>query len=179
MAVVDGVLPTSADVYRDHVQRVARWVSWSAGPGADVEDLVQEIFLRVHRLLPQFRGESQISSWLFSITQNVVRTRRRKERFRRLFSFAGDPDQVQVASQRPTPLEDLERRRSAETIYAGLDSLAEKYRQVLILFEFEGLSGEQIAALTGLKVETVWVRLGRARKQLGAHVTRLERKARP
>ena len=167
-----------AEIYRAHVQQVARWVGRLGGPHIEVEELVQEIFVRVHQLLPEFRGEAKITTWLYSITQNVVRSRRRRESFRRLFAFSGDFDTLQVASSRPTPLEELERRRSAELLYAALDKLAEKYRTVFILFEIDGCSGQEIAELTGIRVETVWVRLNRARNQLAARLEKLERRGR-
>jgi RNA polymerase sigma-70 factor (ECF subfamily) len=165
---------TSEEVYRQHMQLVARWASRLAGPGLDVEDLVQEVFLRVHRLLPEFRGDAQLTTWLYSVTHNVVRTRRRRERFRRLFGFTGDPDRLHVVASGPTPLEALERRRSAELIYRALDGVPEKYRTIFILFEIEGLSGEEIAQLTGVKLATVWVRLSRARAQLVKRFNKLE-----
>jgi len=166
---------TSGEVYREHMQLVARWASRLGGPGLDVEDLVQEVFLRVHRLLPQFRGEAQLTTWLYSITQNVVRTRRRKERFRRRFGFAGDPDRLHVVASGPTPLEAAERRQSADLIYRALDGIPEKYRTIFILFEIDGMSGEEIAELTGVKLATVWVQLTRARAQLLKRFEKLER----
>jgi RNA polymerase sigma-70 factor (ECF subfamily) len=167
---------TSGDVYRQHVQQVARWASRLAGPGLDVEDLVQEVFLLVHRLLPQFRGEAQLTTWLYSITHNVVRTRRRKERFRRLFGFAGDPARLHPVANGPTPLEELERRRSADLIYRALDDIPDKYRTILVLFEIDGMAGEEIATLTGVKLPTIWVRLSRARALLVKRIEKLERK---
>jgi len=166
---------TSGQVYREHMQLVARWASRLAGPGLDVEDLVQEVFLQVHRLLPGFRGEAQLTTWLYAITHNVVRTRRRKERFRRLFWFAGDPDRLHLVASGPTPIEAAERRQSADLIYRALDRLPEKYRTVFILFEIDGRSGEEIAELTGIKLATVWVQLSRARAQLLTQLEKLER----
>jgi len=168
----------SGEVYRAHVQQVTRWVARLHGPGADVEELVQEVFLRVHKLLPGFRGESQLTTWLYAITQNVARSRRRRERFRGLFRFGGDFDSLQVASSRPTPVEELERRQSAELIYAALDGLSEKQRTVFILFEIDGRSGQEIAELTGTRLETVWVQLSRAREQLAKRLEKLERRGR-
>jgi RNA polymerase sigma-70 factor (ECF subfamily) len=165
---------SSGDVYREHVQLVARWARRLAGPELDVEDLVQEVFLLVHRLLPHFRGDAQLTTRLYSITNNVVRTRRRKERFRRLFGFTGDPERLRVVASGPTPLEELERRRSTELIYRALDGIPEKYRSVFILFEIDGMSGEEIAALTGVKLGTVWVRLSRARAQVVKRIEKLE-----
>jgi RNA polymerase sigma-70 factor (ECF subfamily) len=168
----------SGDVYRAHVQQVTRWVARLIGPGGDVEELVQEVFLRVHRLLPDFRGEAQLSTWIYAITQNVVRSRRRRDRFRALFRFGGDFDSLQVASGRPTPVEELERRQAAELIYAALEGLSEKQRTVFILFEIDGRSGQEIADLTGTRLETVWVQLSRARDQLAKRLDKVERRRR-
>jgi RNA polymerase sigma-70 factor (ECF subfamily) len=149
-------------LYRAHAGRVAHWASRLGGPAIDLEDVVQEVFLTVHRLLPGFRGDAKVSTWLFRITENVVRHRRRKERWRRWLGGAAEAERV--ASARPTPVEELERRQTAERVYRVLDRLPEKYRAVLILFEIDGASGEEIAQLTGTRLETVWVQLHRARK---------------
>ncbi len=168
----------SARIYRDHVQTVVRWVGRLAGPSysaRDVEDLVQEIFLRVHERLSSFRGDAQMTTWLYAIAENVVLMRRRKDRIRRFFGFSGDPATLDPASLKPTPLEDLERRQSAKLLYRALDSIADKYRTVFILFELEGLSGEQIALLEKVSPVTVRVRLGRARAQLIQEIERIGR----
>src|SRR4051812_33481472 len=70
-------------VYRAHVQDVARWAARLGGPRTDVEDVVQEVFLTVQRAMTEFRGDAKVETWLYRITQNVVRHRRRKERWRR------------------------------------------------------------------------------------------------
>src|SRR5262245_13697994 len=72
----------SGEVYRLHADRVARWVARLGGPAVDVEDTVQEVFVKVHRLLAQFRGDAELTTWLYRITENVTRARRRKERVR-------------------------------------------------------------------------------------------------
>jgi RNA polymerase sigma-70 factor (ECF subfamily) len=148
--------------YLQHVQLVNRWAARLAGPELETEDVVQEVFMIAHRRLDSFRGAAKLSTWLFGITQNVVRHRRRKERLRRwLLGAASDARHLEPA--RPTPVEDLERREATKTIYRLLDGLPDKYREVFILFEIEGLSGAEIAALAGLNLTTVRVRLHRAR----------------
>ena len=148
-------------VYRAHAQTVARWRrAW--GPPIDVEDVVQEVLLTAHRLLPEFRGEAKITTWLFRITQNQVRHQRRKLRFRSV------PDGYryvicQTASTRPTPVEVLEQRQASATVYRVLDGMSDKYRTAFILFEIEHVSGEEIATLLGQKVATIWVWLPRPR----------------
>jgi RNA polymerase sigma-70 factor (ECF subfamily) len=157
--------PTLDIVYRAHAPVVARWAAHLGGPSADVEDLVHEIFLVVRRRLPEFRGDAKVTTWLYRITERVVRDWRRKDRLRRLIRRVRRDDvedALTVAAL--TPAESAEQRQARALVYAALDRLPEKYRQVLILFELEELSGEEVAAMTGLKLATVWVRLHRARQ---------------
>jgi RNA polymerase sigma-70 factor (ECF subfamily) len=162
-------------VYRQHAQRVARWSARLGGPSLDVEDTVQEVFLVVQRLLPEFRGDAELTTWLYRITENVVRHRRRKERIRRWLGGSADEVAGRLASSRPTPAEDVERRDAERLVYAALDGMKHKYRTVIILFELEGLAGEEVAELVGAKVDTVWVWLHRARAQLAERLEKIER----
>jgi len=162
-------------VYRAHAQRVGRWAARLAGPTLDVDDLVQEVFLTVQRELHTFRGVARLTTWLFRITENVVRHRRRKDRVRRWLMGTADEVAGQLPSPRPTPLESLERRQATELVYRVLDGLPEKYRTVLVLFELEELGGEEIATLLGVKIATVWVQLHRARARFLSRLEEIER----
>jgi RNA polymerase sigma-70 factor, ECF subfamily len=155
------------EIYRAHASTVARWVSRLGGPSADVDDLVHEVFLIVDRQLVDFRGDAKLTTWLFRIAERVVRGRRRKDRIRRWLarSRRADVERSAVSPAPLTPIEELERRRASATVYRILDRLPDRYRDVLILFELEGVSGEEIAALTGRKPATVWVHLHRARQR--------------
>src|SRR5438067_5524112 len=77
-------------VYRAHAQDVARWAQRLGGPAVDVEDVTQEVFLAVHRKLAGFRGDSSLTTWLYRITENVVRHRRRKDRWRKRLSGSAE-----------------------------------------------------------------------------------------
>ena len=155
--------PTLESVYREHAQAVARWAVRLGGPNVDAEDVVHEVFLVVHAQLAGFRGDAKLSTWLYRITENVVRHRRRRERFRRWLGGSSEDVGGRVASSRPTPVEALERREAESLVYRALDRLSEKQRTLIILFEIEGCSGEEIAELTSMKVNAVWVALHRAR----------------
>jgi RNA polymerase sigma-70 factor (ECF subfamily) len=148
-------------VYRDHAADVSRWARRLGGPGLDAEDVLHEVFMVAQRRLHAFRGEAKISTWLYAITVRVVQDLRRKARWRRWLRLL--PRALDGASAPATPLETLESRRASELTYRLLDTLPEAERSALILFELEGLSGEQIAAITGEAVGTIWVRLHRAR----------------
>jgi RNA polymerase sigma-70 factor (ECF subfamily) len=162
-------------VYRAHVARVHRWVVRLAGPFLDVEDLVHDVFTKVHLLLPTFRGEAELTTWLYRITENTVISRRRKERVRRWLRREKLEDEP-IAY--PTPLDELERLEAHRLVYRALEGVSESYRAVFILFELEGLPGEEIARLTGTKLATVWVRLHRARAQFFARAEKLGARAR-
>jgi RNA polymerase sigma-70 factor, ECF subfamily len=169
--------PSAADfgdaLYSEHLVKVKRWARRLAGPSADLEDLVHDIFLVALRKGFQFRGEASIDTWLFSITQRVVWTQRRKSQVRRwLFG----QKQTELVDEEPrTPQHDLERREQNLRLYQALDRLPDVYRTTLILYELEELSGEEVARLTGATLGTVWVRLHRGRERLLQILAREER----
>lgn len=165
-------------LYRQHAQTVARWAARLGGPEIDVDDVVQEVFLTVHRLLSGFRGEAKITTWLFRITQNQVRHQRRKMRYRRFLRGTANDVAGQIISNGPTPSDLLEQRQASATVYRVLDGLSDKYRTAFILFEIERLSGEEIASLLDQKVNTIWVWLHRARAQFIAGLKELEKSER-
>jgi RNA polymerase sigma-70 factor (ECF subfamily) len=160
----EAAAPSLDGLYRAHAGKIARWAAHLGGPRLDVEDAVHEVFLVVGKRLSEFRGDAKVTTWLYRITERVVRGGRRRERLRRWLDLVrrGDVEES-LSPPRPSPIEELERRQSREAVYRILDRLAEKYRRVLVLFELEELSGEEIAALTGIKLATVWVHLHRAR----------------
>ena len=80
-----------------------------------------------------------------------------------------------LATTRPNPEEEIQRQQASARLYKVLDRMPEKYRQVLVLFEMEEMAGEEIAALTGIKVATVWVQLHRARERFRTEMRRLQK----
>jgi RNA polymerase sigma-70 factor, ECF subfamily len=160
---VPGAAPTFASVYAEHAQTVARWAARLGGPAADVEDLTQEVFLVVNRRLGDYRGDSRLSTWLFGITAKVVANDRRRRKLRALWMRVV-PGLVERA---PSPvdgaLEQLEMRERRVLFHRVLDSLGERHRRVIVLFELEELSTDEIAELMQLAVGNVRVLLHRAR----------------
>lgn len=164
-------------VYRQHAGDVMRWATRLSGRPQDAGDVVQEVFCVVHKKLDAFRPETgRLTTWLFRITENVVRARRRKESVYKFF-FGDDDAKSEVACPEPGADEQLCKRQDIAQVYRALDGLSADDRTVLVLFELEGLPGEQVAELTGQKISNVWVRLHRARKRFAARIAELE--ARP
>jgi len=166
-------LPSFTTIYRDNAPLVARWAARLGGPDVEVEDVLQEVFVIAHRQLPSFRGDSLLSTWLFAITRNVVRHRLQRERVRRFF-LAGVRIDSQLDGPQPTAVDEIERRESLELVYHALSGLPERHRTAFVLFEIEGLTGEQASALTGTKVSTLRVWLLRARAEFSARMKRME-----
>lgn len=149
-------------LYRAHKGTVARFAVTLGGPHEEVEDLVQEVFVVAASRLSTFRGEADVRTWLYGITRNVVRHRRRSaHRARRRtveLSLALEP-----VSDAPTPEQTLASRQALASVCTALAELDEKYRATLLLHAVEGLDGREIAEKTGVEPATVWVRLHRAR----------------
>ena len=168
------VPPDLSTIYRQHADSVGRWARRMAGPHMDIEDIVHEVFLVVQRRLGEWRGDAKITTWLYEITVRVVQDRRRRQKYLWLLRGPSDhgraaaPDQqlAQIAADEPNPLDLLERREATENLYRILDKIPEKYRTVIILFELEGLSGQEIADITGSTLANVWVRLFRGREKM-------------
>ncbi len=183
------VTPPSFDaVYRAHGKTVSRWASRLLGPGGDWEDVVHEVFIVVRRKLPQFDGRAEITTWLYEITVRVVQEWRRRWRWWSWITGRG-PSPSRGRTQAPPslvgegaddPVRRLEVREQVTFFYRILDGLAEAYRTTFILFEMEGLSGERVAEITGVRLGTVWVRLARARRAFVERMRELEeREAKP
>jgi RNA polymerase sigma-70 factor (ECF subfamily) len=152
-----------AALFRAHGRAVMRWAARLGGPGIEVDDVVQEVFLVANRRLPTFDGRAAVTTWLFRTTAKIVLTARRKQRLRRWLSRTPEAAVTTMSTVGPTPGEALERGREIADVYRVLDRLPEKQRRVLILFEIEGLSTQEIAELIGAKLATVRVWLFRAR----------------
>lgn len=157
-------------VYSQYARRVGDWAARLGGPGLDPEDLIHDVFLIVRRELPHFRGEAKLSTWLYRITINVVRDRRRREKRRWLRELLFGREEPKIDYQ--TPFESREQRELLRAVYATLDLLSERDRTLLVLFEIEGLPGEQVAEILDLKIDTLWVLLHRARKRFRTLVER-------
>jgi RNA polymerase sigma-70 factor (ECF subfamily) len=153
---------------------VARWAARLGGPGVDVEDITQEVFVVVDRRLREFRHDSRVATWLFSITAKIVANDRRRRRLRRwwlrLSPNAGD----EAVAPTDSPLEQLEKRERRRHFYDALEGLNERQRRVLVLFELEGNSIAEIAALTAMRPGNVRVLLHRARAALHKRMTARE-----
>jgi RNA polymerase sigma-70 factor (ECF subfamily) len=164
LAALDAAPLVFADVYAEYFPFVYRVVARLTG-GGDVEDLVQEVFLVVHRRLSEFRSEARLTTWLFRIAYRTVGAHVRRERLRRrlreLFVLSpAEPAAPETASDA------LDRARR---VRRALEQLTYAERSALVLFEVEGMSAAELADAFGVPIGTIYRRLHDARRAFAAH----------
>jgi len=155
------------ELYNRHRVDVARLVYRMLGGRGDLEDVIQEVFVQVHKSLKDFRGQSKFSTWLHRVTVNVVLMHRRAARSRPVFADEALGDGV-LHGEEVQPDEDAERRERVRAFARLLDRLADKKRIVFVLHELEGIAPGEIAKIVGAPVLTVRTRLFYARREIEA-----------
>lgn len=152
---------------------MSRWTRAFGGLDADLDDLVQEVFIVVRRKLERFDGEN-LPGWLYRITQRTVSDYRRRAWFRR---FWQPPSFETLVDPGLSPLEAAERRQAERRLAEVLSQMSTAHRSAFILFEIEGYSGEEIALLENVPVKTVYTRLHYARKDFMSRLEKQRAKA--
>ena len=156
--------PDTATLYRDYADRVSRWAMRLTRSSSDAEDIVQEVFLLVHRRGQAWSDLASPGSWLLKVTLNVVRHhwRARGRAMKREESW-----DCQLTPIAPTdPLQLLETQRSMQQLQAAIDALTPRYKTIYFLCEVKGLPTTTVAEMTGLHPDTLRVRRHRARQQV-------------
>ena len=142
-------------------------------PRDEVEDLCQDVFLTVSRCAGTYREKGKLRSWLYSVAVRTAKRRKRSMRVRRQLLAMNEGRPVAVSLRGPAPEDNAMVRMDLTKAFR---ELTDTQRQLLILFEYQGMSGEDIAALLDMKINTVWSHLRRAR---AAMLTVLERPPQP
>ena len=156
------------ELYRTHARTVARWAAHLGGPRIDVDESVQTVFLIVIRRLGEFRGEAKVTTWLFRITgARVVANQRRQLRRRGILVRLTKRVAEEIPPPAPAPPRRSRGSRRSAVLPRLLEEGPEYQRQVLLLFELEEMSTDEIARLVDWPPSTVRVWLHRARAELG------------
>jgi RNA polymerase sigma-70 factor, ECF subfamily len=158
-------------LYRDHVDLMYRFANRLCGETEAAKDLVQETFLNAYRGYKQFRGDAQISTWLYTIASRAcLRMRRRRkgapERELSLDEFVPTSEgefKLQVPVDGLSPEEALQNKELRQALNAAIDKLPKKYKMVLVLRDMEGLGAKEVGTIMGLQERAVKSRLHRAR----------------
>jgi RNA polymerase sigma-70 factor (ECF subfamily) len=165
------------EIYDAFQPKTHRYLTQLVGEG-EAEDLTQEVFVKVSRALHTFRGESKLSTWLYRIATNAARDRLRSPSFQRIvqegLSNASaenletelEDGNAWTGEKAPLTEQQVFRKEMNECIQEYIAKLPKNYRTVLVLSEFEGLKNEEIAEVVGASLNTVKIRLHRARARL-------------
>lgn len=164
--------PVSAtDVYDAHVDFVVRLARGLGVPPAEIADVVQDVFLVVHRKLSAFEGRSTVRTWLGRIVLNVVRTHRRAYSKRRRFCEL-EHEHLPDTRHKP-PDEAVLDREAAALLCSILAAMPEDQRTVFLLAEVEGLQMKEVSEMLSINTNTAYSRLRLAREKYRRAVRRL------
>ncbi|MEN6534775.1 MAG: sigma-70 family RNA polymerase sigma factor [Bryobacteraceae bacterium] len=154
-------------IVREYQDKIFRLAYSMLGNRAAAEEAAQDALVRVWKGLPGFRGESSLSTWIYTITRNVCLTALRHGSI------------LTASLDQPATRHEAEKRagghwfaQDVPDVTALLDRLPAKYRQVTVLFYMQEKSYDEVANMLGLPVGTVKTYLFRARKTLAAELAR-------
>ncbi len=167
------------EIHRLYRPKIFRYLTRLVGR-SEAEDLTQEVFLKVSRALRNFRGGSQISTWIYRIATNAALDELRKPSFSdsRSVPFTENPGEMaeagrgaEVAKTReeeePSPAESsLIQKEMLDCLLTHIDKLPPNHRAVVVLGVLEGMKNREIAEILGISLETVKIRLHRGRSRL-------------
>ncbi|HVP81105.1 MAG TPA: sigma-70 family RNA polymerase sigma factor [Thermodesulfobacteriota bacterium] len=144
----------------------------------DAEDLTQEVFVKVNQALKTFRGESQLSTWIYRIATNTALDKLRSPSFRQkgqksLSEESIAESEIDIADKdawtgekKPSLETSLIQKEMNACVRGIVEKLPENYRMVVVLSELEGFKDDDIAEILGVSIQTAKVRLHRARTRL-------------
>jgi RNA polymerase sigma-70 factor, ECF subfamily len=163
-----------------HVEKIRRFARAFARSDADADDLAQEALIKVYRSIRSYRLEAAFSTWLYAVVRNAFldaqKSRAGRERASERPLAAGDPDgRAEDAPLAPDEL--LSQAQERQRLWDAIACISEEFRTALVLFDVEGLSYEEIAAIERIPLGTVKSRLKRGRDQLRRLLEQAARKA--
>lgn len=172
---LDGDTSAFADLVDRYKGPVHRFVARAVRNPVDAEDLTQDIFVQAYASLGRFRSDAAFRTWVFRIAHNRVIDHSRRQSTRR-FVQARCPTGPGDESLSPTedlagpllddPARGLCRDELSAKVQEAISKLSDKLRVVVVLYDLEGYSYEEIAAIVGCPIGTVKSRLYNARAEL-------------
>jgi RNA polymerase sigma-70 factor (ECF subfamily) len=150
------------ELYAQHHRQVSRQLAFLV-PRADLEDVLQDVFIEVFRSIRRFEGKSAFTTWLYRVTVHVAMKSRRKHTRSRLDIVEDVPEQV---DERPRPEDVLLSAERQARVEGLLQQLSEKKRTVLVMHDLQGIDAQTIADVLETNILTVRTRLFYARREL-------------
>lgn len=158
-------------IYRDHFQDVWHAVRRLGGRNADLEDLVQDVFMTFWRSIDRYDEARPLKPWLYGIAFRVVSDYRRKASFSR--EIPASQREPLVAAGTQSPADAYEQKRRRDLVARALDTLGDEQRVVLVMVDIEGYSVVEVSEALSLKLNTTYSRLRLGRKKFTEAVRRI------
>lgn len=150
-------------LYAEHAPFIGRVIQRLTGRHAQVDDLLQEVFIVAFKKRGEFRGDAAERTWLYAIAARLCMRHRRGARRLDAFRLRLRWHKRDMAFDPPD--RELEREQCAALVHEVLAKLSFAQRETFVLYELEGLDGQTIAELAGVPLGTVWTRLHHAREK--------------
>lgn len=149
---------TSESLYRTFQERLRRFILKRVRDSAAAEDILQDVFLKIHTKADSLQDETKLESWIFQITRNTIIDHYRSK-------GKTDPldNSIDLAEE---DLHDEAHKRLATTVRSFIDQLPPLYREALVLVEYEGLTQNEVAVKLGISLSGAKSRVQRARAML-------------
>lgn len=161
-----GGAPAASKAFRKLVDathpNLRRYIGRYFRDGEQVQDVLQETYLAVHRALPRFEGKSKLTTWVYSLAYHKI-CDRLSEKYKAGFSPGGSEAGHEPESEDPLVDEVLHRARLVQWIKDAAENIPVLYREAYRLRDMEGMSGEEAAEALGISITLIRVRLHRAR----------------
>ncbi|HTP79254.1 MAG TPA: sigma-70 family RNA polymerase sigma factor [Bacteroidota bacterium] len=158
------------ELVRRYQRQVASIIYLTMGSREEVDDLSQEVFIRVHKSLPRFEFDSSFFSWLYRITVNLCIDTIRKKKVKRILSLdflaEGSIEKEQGGRETTQASDHVLGEEKKKIILDSLQKLSVDHRQIIILREYEDLTYKEISKSLGISIQAVKSRLFRAREEL-------------
>ncbi|HRI70932.1 MAG TPA: RNA polymerase sigma factor [Polyangium sp.] len=162
-SIAKGELGALGVLFDRHHEPLRQFLLRVTPNAADVDDIVQEAFLTATNIASSFDGRASALPFLIGISVQLIRRRKRTfARLRALYdAFAAAP-----TTPKPSPEDRLHQAQEEALLQAAIGRLSEEKRLVLVMVEYQGMTGVEVAGILGIPVGTIWRRLHEARAEL-------------
>lgn len=164
---VEGDEQLLLDLVAKHSHRLQRFIIKHIGNASEAEDIAQQAFVEAARSYQNFRGKSQLSTWLYGIALNLIRNYLSRAPERR-HTFVDESELEQHVSPIPSPDESMMQSQTVSLLQESLNELPENMREILLMVGVDEISYEEAAVMLTVPIGTIRSRLSRARIALRA-----------
>jgi len=162
-------------IYKDYYPKILRYLTKLTDDIEEAEDLTQDVFIKVNSGLEKFEGRSSLSTWIYKIATNTANDRFRSASFQKgtkqtlegeFIEENKEDKNVWTGDSENVSDNNLEKKEMNSCIKRYVEDISDNYKTAFTLSEYEGLKNQEIADILDLSLDTVKIRIYRARTQL-------------